>query len=808
MADAPKYKSVSQLHTADALADKRRELEDLRVTDVREWSLNRAFYKGDQWVFWNRVSNEVETLPVAEGDKPRWKVRLTSNQILPGVQHYAAQLTKNKPVITATPDSSAYRDVCAAQVGSSLFDYWWEDFHLKSKLQSALILSCLSQGYWKITWDPFAGKSMRITVGPDGQPILNEDMADAFREQITEMAKAEGQDPKPILEQFEQTIYVGDIKVEVLPGENVLIDPAATRYEDANYVICKHAMDVDDIYARYKKRVEPNSSPALTHIPLAYSKERANTTPKTVRDVYIGYFRPTPVMPKGRYVVWIEEPNEILLDEPWQFPFNELPIVKFPGLERPDSATDEPLVTHVRPLQKELNRTLSQMVQFKDLTIKPQMLAPIGSLRQRLTDEPGAVFEYQPIQGLAPEWRNSPNLPQSTMNILADIQQRIDKLFNRLPSQRDQLPARSDSGYQLELIQEAVADQIAPVIGRIEEALARAGKLMVLLAKNYYIEPRLLKIRGEGGAIQVKKFMNSDLEGGFSFHAESGSGLPRSRAGRQQQILDLVEKQILNPRTALKYLDIADMRGLRAHFEADEDQAYREHDKMVKGEPINMMAVQEAVQAVQMAIQQDPMAIPEGMIHQVLQEAALQPLVYENKATHLEIHGLYMKSPEFQQLPPEAQQQFMTHYRLTSEAVKGETPPDPKSLPKISINARSTTSAPVMGEALRRAGINVSDEQVTEPPLETAVYDSVDKPDMDSAGNDPLEDEERLMAMEMQSAEHAQKMSRAAADMTLAQRRAKMDEERVKNQERRADEQHRARVKQMNRPNPGGSGGK
>jgi hypothetical protein len=36
--------------------------------------------------------------------------------------------------------------------------------------------------------------------------------------------------------------------------------------------------------------------------------------------------------------------------------------------------------------------------------------------------------------------------------------------------------------------------------------------------------------------VQVKKFKNADLAGGFSFHAEAGSGLPRTRAGRQSRI--------------------------------------------------------------------------------------------------------------------------------------------------------------------------------------------------------------------------------------------------------------------------------
>lgn len=765
--------SVSQLTTADQLANKRKEMENLRMDDMREWALNRAFYRGDQWVFWNKVSSQVETLPVHDADKPRWKVRLTSNQVMPGVQHYVAQLTKNKPVIAATPDSSGYNDLCAAQMGEALFEYWWSDFNLRTKLQSALVNSCLSQGYWKITWDAQAGKSMKITVGPDGQPITNEDLASVFLEELEQLAEQQGADPQKVTEQFQKTIYVGDIRIDVMTGENVLIDPAACELEDAKYVICKHPMDVDEVWARYRVRVEPNASGNDAPIPLAYTR-RKEEKPKNLRDVYIGYFKPSAVMPKGRYVVWIEGPNMILVDGPWPYPFSEIPLVKFPGIERPNSVLDEPIVTQVRPLQKELNRTLSQIVQFKDLTIKPQMIAPVGSLRQRLTDEPGAVFEYQPLQGLGPEWRQTPPLPNSIFATLADVQQRIDKAFNRIPSQRDQLPARSDSGYQLELMQEAVADQMSPVINRLEEALADAGKFMVLLAKEYYIEPRLLKIRGAGGSVQVKKFQKADLEGGFAFQAEAGTGLPRSRAGRQQQIMDLVDRQIMQPQTAMKYLDLADLRGIRDHYAADEDQAYREHDKLIKGEPINTAALQQAIPQIQQALAMGQ--LPAEQVQQVIEQTASQPLSFENSQTHLEIHGLYMKSPEFEKLPPDAQNRFMQHYDATYQRIiqlnQMQASLDPKVAPRVSINAHSTTSAPVMASALNRVGVMVDEQQVAQPPLETIVFDSIDKPDAEAAGNDPMDTFERAQAMDQAQIAHQQAMAKSAHDMSLAQQNA------------------------------------
>jgi hypothetical protein len=80
-------------------------------------------------------------------------VRLVNNQILPGVQHYVAQLTKNKPVINATPDSGSDRDLKAAQMGQALYEWWWVDMALGHEAPVRADHAALSQGYWHISWD-------------------------------------------------------------------------------------------------------------------------------------------------------------------------------------------------------------------------------------------------------------------------------------------------------------------------------------------------------------------------------------------------------------------------------------------------------------------------------------------------------------------------------------------------------------------------------------------------------------------------------------------------------------------------------
>ena len=796
--------SIRFARNAGDLANRRKKLYNALGKDHIQWKMNREFYKGNQWIFPNPITGQIQDLNFGLGDtmQPRFKVRITSNQIKAGVMAYVAQLTKTKPVITATPDSADDKDLRAAQMAEALYEYWWREFNMKSKLQSALVNACLSQGYWKISWDPYYGKGTTFLVNPQTkQPITDPVLADLFKEELEQA----GVDPK----QFSQTVNLGDICVEVVPGENVILDPAASTFEDAEFAICKHSMDPSEIQARWGVQVKADGAPVDSDVgvPFGLAQKQGQDKPSPVtKDVWIMYHRKTASLPDGRYVAWIEGPDKILMDTPWEFPFDELPLVKFPGIERPNSPLDDPLVTDARPIQKELNRTISQIIQHKNLTIKPQMITPANSLRQRLTDEPGAVFEYAPVANQKPEWREMPSLPPYVFEHLQDIQGRLDRLFNLASVSRGDVPPNVEAGVAIDLLQEASVDQVSPIIQRLEESLVRAGHIMASYAAEYYIEPRLLKIIGSGGSVQVKKFKNSDISGGYSFHAESGSGLPRTRAGRQARIEWMMQNQLINGKQALKMLDVADTKGLVAKLEADEDMALREHEKLMKGQPVNDLAVQQALQQVQQ-LMADPNADPDGdgqpdppeeklqYAHQALQQAAVQPFPFEDFETHLDTHATYMKSVEFEKLTPDIQQGFVDHYNATLQYMMSLPQiPEPKPV-QTTLQLKGTVGPTVAAEILNRSGVLKADpEQMAEEPLETWVTNSEDKPDTDSAGNDPIQ-------MAIQDAQALQKVGidQSKADMQTGQQAhqaalnhasAKLDQAAKAQKMRHAEEKH------------------
>jgi len=708
------------LPSAASLVKRVEELQRQRDIMERQWKLNLAFYKGKQYVFYNRKSRRIESLPTDEGDKPRYRVRLVSNQIAPNTQSLLSRLVKSKPQFFATPGQASYEAQKATEVAENLLDYWWDSLNLTEKREEAMMWSIIcGNGFWKITWDDKAGPGMKVMLSPEGQPIVDKMLEHFFKQNLEMM----GIDYK----MFEKRVYQGEIRVDVLSPFDVLLDDSAQVFEDCQYAFCVHPMSPEEIQERYGVKLKANAVnkyPDET-LPGVFGNMDSRSE-ENVRVVYYGYFLPGPKYPDGRFVVFTGDPNVILYDAPWPYPFEQLPLVKFPGLRIPGQLWDTSVVEQAIPLQKELNRTLSQIIEYKNLTLKPQMLAPVGSLRQRITDEPGAIFEYNPVAGKVPEAIPLPSLPAYVFEQLQDIGARLKDIFSLNEIVEGSVPPNVEAGVAIDLLQEAATDRIAPQIMLMEKSLERCGNLMLQLAQQYYTEPRTMIITGSGSKPKIERFESADLIKGVSIKVEAGSGLPRTRAGRQARVMQLLQMGILSPTKAYKYMDMADFKGLQMQFEADEEQAMREHDKLLDGGIINDQAAKQANEQLMMNIMQGGEIDPQMLQQSV--EAGLQPLAFENKAVHLEVHSQFMKSAEFEKLPDMVKDQFYKHFEFTQQALQAEAAPsgDP---PRVSLQLRGAVGPTAGSKILNTTGVEkVTPQELLEPPLDTVVIDNKDKP--------------------------------------------------------------------------------
>lgn len=747
-------KSLRSLTTAQSLWDHSESLKRNRNIIDRDWKINLAFYKGNQYAWYNPATRSIQSLPTEPGETPRYRVRIVSNQVYAGCHGLLSKMLKTKPKMFATPGSGDEAELKAAQLAESLLEHWWHEFDLDFKLEEAVLWSLIAgQGYWKITWDPHAGDSQKWLLDQQGMPVVNNSQKDKVRGQYEQA----GQPPN------EQTSYMGDICVEVLSPFNVIVDPSVAIFEDSKFVYCVHNMTPDEVMAKFNAEVSPDVAAVDQDQSIPWDYPNIGQGEKTLKKIVIGYFKPTPTLPEGRYVVFTKD--AILVDEPWPYPSSDLPIIKFPGIRVPGSVYDIGVVTHARPLQKELNRTLSQIVEYKNLMIRPQWMAPVGSLRRGMTAEPGVINEYIPVGGLEPKPVEMGALPPYIFEHLKDLSARLKDVFGMTEVSEGRVPPNVEAGIAIDLLQEMSTDRIAPTIKLMEHSLARAGQLMLILAQNYYIEPRMLKIRGSGSSTQVKRFTQAEIQGGIDIRVEAGSGLPRTRAGRQAFVLDLIKSGLVPMERAYKYLDMADIKGFVGPFEADTDKAFREHERLLTGMALNDHAAEEAWGAVEQGFNPEtgePLSGDPRELEDILVKAALTPNISDNHSIHLDTHGMFMKSVEYEGLDSETKRRFELHFKLTLDQIPR---PTGENDPKVNLNVRAALGATSISEILKRTGVDVEPEVIgTEIPNETWVTDSRDEPDAEGPSVDKQLEMALLQARirkELAEAEKAEKEARS-----------------------------------------------
>jgi hypothetical protein len=731
-----KFKTVSQLKSAEDFCSLLGTQKRRRLRREIDWRLNLAYARGHQYVYWNPYAKRIENVPTEDGEKPRYRVRMVANQIGSGAQSLISKIIKTKPIFGATPGQVGDDAVKAAEFAETLLEGWWRSLDLSTKYEEATqwAIHC-GTGYWLPTWDAFANKPMRFLLDPTGQPITDEGLESEFRAQLEQL----GVEPQ------ERIVYLGDLKVEVLSPFHVWGDPTQKDARDWKWVITQHNLDPDDVYTRWKVACPPDAVALNPDETLPMGTVAEMNGEMNVVKVFCFKHVPTPSMPKGRVVYWTEAGGKkILSDEPWPTPeMTRLPIVEFKGIKVPGMAEGDAITTHARPLQKQLNRILSQITEYFNLTVKPQWMVPVNSLKTRLTNEPGAAIPYNPVSvgaggALKPEPVPIPVLPAYVFDLLETTMQQLRDVYGLTEVTEGQLPPNLEAADAIDLLQEMATDRFAPAIEANERSLAAAGQILLELAQVYYTEPRLLQIRGFGGAGSVKQFTRADFAGDITVHVEAGSSLPKTRAARRQQIEKWISMGLLDPKKAWRYYDLADIKDIAVEFAMDEDHALREQEKIIKGEPINVEALQSAMQAVQQGINPEtgqPMQ-PTDNPQELLMRASLQPNLSDNIDMHLDKHRKWIVSQEFESLDPAVQYRARTHYELTIDYYRSLPLIAQPQAPRVNVQLRESVGPTTMAEILKRAGIPDVSPQIiaTEPPLETQVIDDIDKPDADADG--------------------------------------------------------------------------
>lgn len=633
-----------------------------------EWMYNLYFYFGKQWVQRSTASSVGSNINARFVDPPipKWLTRLIVNRVRPVIRTEHSKLISQKPTVTVVPASSDDKDYFAAQAGEQFWDSIYRAKKLKKVFARAAWWTCITgTGFIKSWWDP------------NELDRYNNIKGDICYSPVTPFH-----------------ILVPDLKEEDL--------------ECQPYLMHIQTRDIDWIKLNYPdlQKVQPDTDGVTDILEDSFLTIRTNNNVQKQRQVLIKecWIKPgnLPQLPDGGLVTVIA--NQVVQFWPgWPYDHFNYPFAKIDHIPTGRFYAQSTIVDLI-PLQKELNRTRSQIVDAKNTMAKPKLLYYRGSIDpNKITTQPGQGIAVTPGFDL-PQPLPLPPLPAYVTEEIERIVVDINDISGQHEVTKGQTPSGVTAATAISYLQEQDESMLAPTYDSVEEAVEKVALMTLAYVKQYWTVPRMVKTTGIDGSFDSMVFSGATIGDNTDIRVEAGSSLPTSKAAKQAFIMDLMKMGFIPPQQGLEVMDMGGLNKITEQIQVDAKEAQRENLKMAAVTPEQLqqytqMQMQQAQIDPSTGMPQNPEYIappdpnqppqmpppdqvgaipPQPPQPQVLNPPPIVPVnTWNNHVIHIQKHNNYRKTQAFEQLPKEVKDLFEAHVQDHQAAMSMSMPPQP-----------------------------------------------------------------------------------------------------------------------------------
>jgi hypothetical protein len=600
------------------------EMKSARSRLQIQWNLNLAFYFGKQY---------LEVAPPYVGGKlilpkaPPYRVRLVANRIRPVIRTEIARITGQKPNASVVPASSEDEDLAAAYAAEQVWESISNNSHLDAEfLQTAFWTLICGTGFIKTWWDSGA-------VDADGQQgDVRYGCVTPYHLFVPDLRTVDLQKQPFVLNIYTKPIsQVQAIYGDKLKGLSVANDVIASQE-----IINDSVLDLAG-----STKTEPDSVLCME----MWAKPGAHK-----------------LLPNGGLVHVIGD-NIVHLDSQIPYAHGEFPFTKFDHIPS-GKFYSESTVSDLIGLQREYNRTRSQVVEAKNRMAKPQLVYFQGSLDpSKVTTEPGQMIAVKPGFGLPQPIPLTP-LPSYVLQELDRTLVDIEDISGQHQVSRGDAPSGVTAATAISFLQEKDDSLLSHTYFSVEKGMESIARQTLYLAKQYWDVERTVRVVGTEGFFDVLQLTGADIC--TDIRMEGGSALPTSKAARQAFLMDMMKMGFISPQDGLKLLDMGGVQKLYEQLKIDESQAQRENIKLKRLTP-------QDIQQNQMQFQQQQMQGAPNTVDQqgapIPPPAAVPVNDWDNHMVHIDVHNRFRKSQAFELLDPAVKQQFQDHVNAHTAAI-------------------------------------------------------------------------------------------------------------------------------------------
>lgn len=529
------------------------EAKETRRKRDMEWYINDRFLEGDHYVVYNTVTSSIQRLPKKTGE-----VRLTINKTRSTIRAIQNYSTRQKPKWDVVPgDTDDDTERTARDVGR-VMDYIYRKLHLE-QIVSGVVESGLktSVGFVEVDWDKDAA---------DGLGQVRITLHDPFDMWLDKRAR------------MDEGKYRGRFMAKTI-NKSLSEIKYDSRYNK------KNRMDV-----------KPDSEMAVSDVKSKILQRELGTTGD-------GKIKGANVK---EFLLWCDEKNskggrihlftyaggQVLRDEPLKD--RDYPIFVFQIPMDPLKIYHRSWVADAIPLNKALNRSMSQKIMFMNKSLVYRIVAEKGHGVSVISNEDGEVVEINKNREF--KVMDAPSYPATADSLTNQLSVFMEDILGAHDAATGRLPTGARSGKIVEALQAADANNLSNITQALESFLAVLGEKILQVIADKYTTSRIIeiaepeekqskygKVIGEGASEEVKDKEEMIVIGKENeLIVKIGSWLGHTVEAQRETLLELLKYKAIPAEEVLRQFEFPNVEELSAKAK-DERLEQHQMDLAVAG---------------------------------------------------------------------------------------------------------------------------------------------------------------------------------------------------------------------------------
>jgi len=503
----------------ETLDDFEKRVKERKSFD-QQWQMNMNFYMGNQYcdVGYGGFVREIDK-------QYFWQEREVYNHIAPIIDIRLSKLSKIKPRLQVLPASEQEDDIYTAKVGKKILESVTNSMNLTAKINQATKWSEIcGTSFYKISWNSNLGQV--VALEDDGRKLKT-----------------------------------GDVEISVCSPFEIYPDSATNEsLSDCQSIIHARVYTTSQIKQMFGVEVVgkdinvysldgvSSSLGGLGYSGLA--TKLIETTRSDSAIVIEKYIKPNENDPNGRLIIIAGE--QLVYDG--EMPYlngvdgkREFPFVRQICNDEVGNFWGVSMISRLIPIQRAYNAVKNRKHEYLNRLTLGVLAVEDGSVDiENLEEEglaPGKILVYR--QGSnAPSFLGGEQVPSD----FEKEEERLLKEFSTLSGTSEigtmENVSTSISGVALELLIDENESRLIFTTDSIKSAMKTIAKHVLRLYKQFATFPRLLKMVGENGELDITYFKGNDISSDdVQFDTDNESTNTMSQ--RREMIFSLLDKGLL-----------------------------------------------------------------------------------------------------------------------------------------------------------------------------------------------------------------------------------------------------------------------